>query len=189
MSLLALFLSLFSIQGIPLPGGGMMHAQTPACATSADSQAPTNTGGGANGYSASYVYTGFAFVAASSYTMCKIELSVIKIGTPSYTVTVSIYTDSADHPGTLVGTGSAAVNVSTFGTSYGNITFTGMSASITSGTRYWYVMQATSAPPNDMTNYSRIGYGVGTQYQASADSAVTWTTYFGSYQGIFTSYK
>lgn len=85
------------------------------------------------------------FVAGASTTICALEVEIRRVGSPAGTITASIWSESVDAPGTLVGSASATVTASTLGTSMSAVSFTGLSASITSGTTYFLVLEFSAA--------------------------------------------
>ena len=131
----------------PMPAG----VSTP-CTTLKDSNTSAFDIGNFLGYSTSYVYNAGIFVAASTYTCCAISPSVKNVGSPTFSVAFSIWSNNAGVPNTMLGTESTPQSSSGFTTSYQYITFTGLSASIVSGTTYLIVGRAISSP-NDATNY------------------------------------
>lgn len=159
------------------------------CSVQADQQTGTNNQSGPLGDQSSNTYGAFSFTAASSYTLCAITVPLEKVGTPSYTLTAYVYSNSSNSPASLIGTGSAGIATTSLGTSYANITFTGLSAAITASTQYWVVIKSTSAP-NDNTNYAQWG-GTGsgcTPYFAISPTGSSWSTGDACVTGILTTY-
>lgn len=118
------------------------------------------------------------FTAGGTYTITKADISAHKVASPVYDVKCAIYTDSSSVPGSLVGTASGNVNASTFSTSEATVTFTGMSASLTSGTPYWVLLYAVSGG-NDFTNYTvwdSIGTGATGSYIAPSQAG-SWSAF------------
>jgi hypothetical protein len=130
------------------------------------------------------------FTAGGTYTITKADISAHKVASPVYNVICAIYTNSAGAPGSLVGTASGTVNAATFSTSEATVTFTGMSASLTSGTVYWVVLYAPSGG-NDFTNYtvwdSTAGGANGSFIAASPGSS--WSAFQSSSAGKMTLYS
>lgn len=93
------------------------------------------------------------FTAASTSTICKIRVRLIKEGAPSGNIIVGIYNDGggAVGPTTLVGS-SATVAQSTISTSAADVDFT-ISANLTSGTIYWVAILRSA--DNNATNRIR----------------------------------
>lgn len=119
------------------------------------------------------VYLGTKFTAAASYTLCKAKISVSKIGSPTMTIDVRIYTDNAGAPGTEIGTRSGTVSASTFPGSEGEVEFTGLNVSISSGTTYWLVTHASGigSMTDDWLWYHDETFASGaTQYSADGSA-------------------
>lgn len=136
----------------------------PSCATTKDACAGNEDAGATLAANAtSGRYKASMFVADADTTICAVSLRLKKVLSPTFNMTVEIwsnndvgadnpvaYTD--DLPNTLIGTGSAAIAASSVGTdAYETVLFTGMSATITSGTIYWVVLKASAA--GDATNH------------------------------------
>lgn len=125
---------------------------------------------------AATTYSGGWFQAASSYTLHRLDMPVKKTGTPTFNVSVAIYSDNAGQPGTLASE-SAQVASSTFAGSETKVTFSSLSASITSGNKYWIIFRAYSSP-NDFSNfgnYARSSGGASDNTKIASDGA-TWST-------------
>lgn len=110
---------------------------------------------GDTGYSAFYTYVASKFTSGATFTACKGELRLLKQNTPTGTLQLKIYTDNSGNPGTLVGSGSSTINMADV-SSDAYYTFASLSASLTSSTVYWAVMQA-SAAPNDIKWIGQTG--------------------------------
>lgn len=110
----------------------------------------------------SNTWMGTGFVADATYTVCSITLILAEVGDlsgSSDTLTACIYTNSCstcdrtdDEPGTLVGSCSNAVNMSTVddGGVATEYSFPNVSASVTSSNIYWVVPYASGI---NITNY------------------------------------
>lgn len=115
------------------------------CTTTADTYTGTTVSTSDCGGS-KYVAT--TFLAGSSYTVCK---AIVRMKTASgtgssYTMTCAIYSNNGGttYPSAIVGTGSGTINANTVNAVEADITFTGMSAALSSGTRYWVVVISAS---------------------------------------------
>ena len=88
--------------------------------------------------------TGFGsqFTAAGTYTICSAVLRIKNVDATAGNLTVAIYSNASGLPGTLVGTASANVAATSITASSQNVTFSGISASLTSGTIYHVVVLA-----------------------------------------------
>lgn len=97
-------------------------------------------------------FTGYSklavqFTAGASYTNCKIEADLFKIGTPNAgNISFSIFSDNgSDAPNAQIGTPSSTIAKSAITASFGDpTTFNGISASITNGTKYFAVAEAST---------------------------------------------
>jgi hypothetical protein len=118
-----------------------------------------------------YTYLANQYVAASSYTLDKVVARLIAIGTPSAgTITAKIYTSSGGNPVTLVGTGSGTVDRTTVSGTV-DIDFTGMNVTISNGTTYFVLLQA-SATDSEANGVRWIKTNNGTiTTRASADGS------------------
>jgi hypothetical protein len=87
------------------------------------------------------------FTAGASYTNCKIDLPLFKIGTPAAgNLVAAIYSDNGSNlPNVQIGTASDAIDRTTIATSYGDfVSFVNVSAALTNGTLYWVVLTASA---------------------------------------------
>lgn len=141
-----LLLPLLAWAPIPPGGSGSTRFRSTSlpigpsqCLTSTDSKTGTTAGTVELGGSA---YNATPFVAGSSYPLCKVVLRMLKTGSPTYTMTCGIYSHDAGNnaPNVLLGQVSTAVAAGSLSTSEADVTFSGMSANISSGTTYWIVV-------------------------------------------------
>lgn len=122
-------------------------------------------------------YSASKIVPAASYTISKVGAPLFKTGSPTFSMTCAIYTDSSGAPGTLVGTASTAVVASTVpATLSTDVDFTGISASVTSGTSYWVVIYKSSGTDNysvDYVSWPFVNNSSGTTYKTMSSTAGT----------------
>lgn len=120
-----------------------------------------------------YTYNAHPFVASVSATMCKAQVSLRRTGTAPGTVKVAIYSDSAGSPNVQIGTASDTVSCSTIGTSAALVDFPNLSATLVSGTTYWFVI-IFSAVGTDASNKVETEYGFasGNQIKVSTNGTV-----------------
>ena len=147
-------LTLICFLSITAYGGMIVRgpvARPAGCTTAGFTQGTTANNGSASVCNNSNKYVGQQFTADGTYTACKVDVNLQKVGTPSVNLDVSIYTDNAGVPGTLIGTASDVIASSTISTSPTTYTFVNMSASLTSGTLYWIVLHASAGVDN--SNY------------------------------------
>ncbi len=137
----------------------------------------TTTGNQPIGSYSGNQYVASPFTAGSSYTLTQVVLRMAKLGSPTFTMTTTIYTDSANAPGTVVGIGSGSIAASSLGTTEADVTFTGLNASITLGTKYWIAVgaSATQDASNDVLWYS---FGAAaTDITTSSSNGSAWSPY------------
>lgn len=165
------------IPGASVPFFKAASAAGSACTTEAHSEGDTGSFDGALDWSAE-TWKANSFVAPSSFTVCKGQAYLAKQGTPAAgTLQALIYTDVGGvNPGTLIGTGSATVDRTGISSSQSFVDFTGIAASVTSGTTYWFVLKA-SALDTDTSNriyWQEDVTGETSEANASNDGTV-WT--------------
>jgi hypothetical protein len=119
-------------------------------------------------------YMGTYFVATSTYTISSINLFLQKVGSPSWDITVALYSNNTNKPGTLISLSSTVASSGVPGTET-ETSFT-LGGSIINGTTYWLVLNGASV--GDVSNYIKWHSVSGTypgyfQTQKSAD-AITW---------------
>lgn len=103
-----------------------------------------------------YNWRAIKFTADATYTACKVVARLAKVGSYSVNLTARIYDDSSGSPGSVVGTASSTLATSGIGSSEQDVTFTDLSASLTSGTTYWLSINASAA--GDASNYIQWFY-------------------------------
>lgn len=81
------------------------------------------------------------FTASKSYTVTKVVIPLFKTGSPSWNLSVSIYSHDSgnDRPLSIVGTGSSTISTTTLTGSITDYEFL-VNASITSGDTFWVFM-------------------------------------------------
>jgi hypothetical protein len=160
------------ITTVPSSGGG-------TCSTPQDgyfaSFTPDNEG--ILGYDSSRQYFAVSFIASNSYTACAVQWILKAYGSPSgYGVKVGIYTDSSGAPGTLIGSLSPELDVSTLTSSLTTNVFDGLSASLTVGTKYWKVMEKSSGSFNYGNGVWLPYGGAGVNVILYSSDFVSWST-------------
>jgi len=147
--------STLDLTGYSEIGGQTIASAGGGCSTAQDSEENTGTSQGNVGSHSFYQYRAGNIDTTSAYTVCKVELSLKSVGSPTQDLTVSIYDDSSGEPGSLVGTASDAVDASTIGSTFEWVEFTGISAVLSDATTYWVVIHADAA---DSGNYVHWEY-------------------------------
>lgn len=121
--------------GVNRPGVG-------SCTTTKDGYSGSSSGFSDLG---NYSCLAQSFTAGSTYTTCKVVARMSSETVLSTAqVTAAIYTDNSGSPGYRVGYFSNDVLQTAMTSSEGDVTFTGLIASLTSGTTYWVVIYQTS---------------------------------------------
>ncbi len=116
-------------------------------------------------------YYAKSFVATASEKLTKIRLVLRRVGTALYYLYVSIYSDNAGQPGSLVGLQGTLD--SNFINEYFSDHFIDIDATVTAGTTYWVVVMYTGTA----TDYIEIlcdYYDTGSERLLSNDGT-TWT--------------
>lgn len=120
--------------------------------------------------SANRVYVGTDFVAASSYTLTRFDLYLLRIGSPTGNITAYIYSNSGGAPNTLLGTSTNTIDASTISDASPEwITWNFSGVSLSNGTVYW--IEITKSAGDD-SNY--IGDYLG--YTTFSGRTVKWGT-------------
>lgn len=146
-----------------------------ASCTLKDSFQPTLTGTYSIGQFVNALKRGGSFTPTSSYTVCKAVCKLAKVGTGgSGTMQAFIYSDSANLPVSIIGSGSSVYNMNTAPASDADFTFDNMSASVTSGTAYFLVLVASTNDSSNYVNWSR-GAGGASDYRATWDGS-SWSS-------------
>jgi len=143
--ILALSAQSASLPGFPGTAAKVRSGNIPAavggsaCNTAAD----TTTGTTVSVTTDSSIYIASRFVAGSSYTSCKASLFCFRTGTltGNWTLELWSHNSGANTPATLIASSGLPP---TLGTTAANVDFTGLAASIVSGTTYWIVAHHTT---------------------------------------------
>lgn len=121
-------------------------------------------------------YIACSFVTGGSgFTGCKMNVQFyIPAGPPpAGTVKVSIYTDNAGSPGTLVGTASATQDRTVL-VDAAKTTFTGISATLSASTTYWAVVNTPATGNGTLSVYEDGGSETSTIKEST--DGTTWST-------------
>jgi hypothetical protein len=146
----------------------------PAAAASCDTQQETVAPGalarnfldGTDDFIASQVVPG------SSYTVCRVDFSLQKVGSPTMNLSARIWSGTATAPTNLVASGSS-IAASSLTTSYATNSFT-ISAALTSGVTYWFGLEGSAL--GDASNYVQLERTqVSPGYTKLSADGTTWT--------------
>lgn len=122
------------------------------------------------------IYMAQKFTAGASTTICAAMLRMSEAGTATGNMTVAIYSDNANQPGTVIDA-SDNVGATTPGATEGDVNFTsGLSAAVTSGTAYWVVLNHPDGVTFD-GNGVRWFYSTtaGSDRSMVSDNGTTWS--------------
>jgi hypothetical protein len=125
-------------------------------------------------------YAGDSFVAPSSFTLTSASLWLSKAGSPTHDLAVQIRSHGSSVPGTVLAT-SDSVSATTLSTTSGAISFSNLSLSLTSGSRYWVIILINGGTPvSDWTNYIKLDYNEVQEYPGfsmtqKSETGSTWT--------------
>lgn len=179
-----------------------MAGAAPAASSCSDTLADNNTASvrgdaGAWGKNASSDdWVAGDFTAGSSYTLCRVDVNMSRTANPAspdWNITACIYTDNGSfNPTTEVScsTNTHAESTLSVSTTYTYMSFTGLSAAITSGTVYHIVLKGSGV---DGTNYPYIGLsstnGAGHYAKSDGDGTGAWATLKTDRYIMFRTYK
>lgn len=121
-------------------------------------------------------YFASTFTAGSSFTVCAISANLAAVGSPTQTITASIWSDNSGTPDAQVGTASATVDASGLSGSQTTVQFTGVSASLTSGTTYWVVLGVGANNSSNYINWYTNETDTSTRIK-SGTSVPAWTNF------------
>jgi hypothetical protein len=171
---------------VVLPGAIMRTMFAGGCTTAQETNTASNNGDTQVGFSANHKYVAGKFAAVGNHDVCRADLPLKKVGSPTFTMTCGIWTHDAaeDDPNAIIGTGSTnSIDSSTLTTSYTTQSFTGISATgLTDTTIYWIVILcATVGDGSNYVHWDRSAGGPsGDKLMNDADGAGTWTTISGT---------
>ena len=135
--------------------GGFGSTGGGGCATVHDAHATTPSGGEHMGYWA----WAHQFTAGATYTACAADIWTAKVGSPTNVLYAEIWSDSAGAVGSLISQSASVAGSSlityTTAAAIPAVHFTGLSASLVSGTAYWIVFHPS--PLGGATNFEYWG--------------------------------
>lgn len=106
------------------------------------------------------------FTPSVTSPLYSIKFDLSKIGSPSDTVQLLIYTDGSGSPGTLLSTSTNSISGSTLLTGFNptscEFLFTGLT--LTANTIYWAVLNRTGSTDNTNFYQAYVGYGASDLY-------------------------
>jgi hypothetical protein len=150
-----------AIQGV-VTSGGASGACTCGTASNSCTDDPVDPQSMAFCYYADRIGLSQQFTSASSQTVCKASLRMKRDGTVSNnpTLQVCIYTDSSNEPGTQVGTCSTnTLNVNDLTTSFADVEFTGLSATLSASTNYHITLIGSAQCTGDVVRWGMADSG------------------------------
>lgn len=123
-----------------------------------------------------YTWLANNFVSPGTFTCTAAKARLSAAGTiPAGTLTLRIYTSAGGNPGVQVGTASANVDRTTVSGGDVEVDFTGLNASLTNGTTYFVVLQASSTDGGNSGNSVRwIRTTDGTQTLRGSTDGTAW---------------
>jgi hypothetical protein len=146
------------------------------CTTARDANSAASNGTTAVNSTTTRDWVGSPFTAAASYDACKVGVWIDKLGSPTFSLYVSIWSDGGGNvPVAQIGVESAALDVSTLGTTEAEVTFDITASGITNGTKYWVVLRgAPNGTTSDHVRWYRNSVGTGTNSIARSEDGATW---------------
>jgi hypothetical protein len=114
------------------------------------------------------------FTPSTSYTATAVDVWLREIGSPAAgTIQVAIYSNNSNNPDSLVGTASATIDRTTFPGTDTATRFTGLSASLTSGTKYWLVVISSTADSGSQLIWTNVS---GAFLRRVSETGASWDT-------------
>jgi hypothetical protein len=92
----------------------------------------------------SKTYAEASFTPSESFSLTRIEVNLLKIGSPTFDITYYLYSDNAGSPGYVLATGIATLDSSTLTGSYVYYGFNISGYSLISGTKYHHVLKSNT---------------------------------------------
>ncbi len=135
-----------------------------------------------------HAWYGSDFTTGSAYTLCKLEIYIYKVGTPTGNGYLKIYSDSSGVPGTLLATSTTTLAESTLSDSApAFIAFDFEGLALTTSTKYHIVYLGTA----NSSNYVAGGVNGGATGHTSSysDDGVSWGPYTANDQINFKTYR
>lgn len=150
------------------------NAAAAGCATAQSSSTGTSVGNKPVGQFSDSDWVASEFTPTNSYTLCTVKLRLYAVGSPSGNLKAYIYAESAGLPTTLVGTGSDTVAASSVPSTNTVVTFSNMSASLTSSTKYFVVLENSVVNSSNYIGWDAVSLSGNT---AKSGDGSTWADY------------
>lgn len=163
-------------------GGG------PPSSTLKDSNTAASNGSTTFSNGANLKYIGSGFVAGATYTLTSVDMYMAKTGSPSFNISCEIWSNNSGDPGSIVGSGSTnTIAASSITGSEAVYTWTGLNASITSGTTYFIVLICDTV--GDGSNNIQLHRNAVSANQIdTSPNGSTWTNASGTRRSKFATY-
>lgn len=154
------------------PSGG-------ACDVAQDSVTGSTVGSASLAQFGNERYMAQKFTAGNSYTLCGADFQLSAVGSPTGTLTATVYSHDSgnDSPNVQIGAASGTVDASTIGGSEETVSFSGMSSSLTASTIYWAVVfKSTTNNGNHLLWHFEEGGAGGNSIMKDGDGAGIWAS-------------
>jgi len=173
---------------------GIIMRRAATCATPADACTGQDDSWIDIAAASARVWNSSLFVADATDTICSLTARLSETGTFPNNLIACIYTDDGvnDFPSTEVSCSTNTVGTAEIPASVGDVSFTGLSAAVTSGTKYHVVIHSTGAA--DAANFVSWYYenadclADGENTARSADG-ISWVLIYGTAALEFQGYK
>jgi hypothetical protein len=149
------------------------------CSAAGYSDNPATSGNQDFGDASHKLYIAAKFTAGATETICRVDVPIYKFGSPTFNITAGIYSHDSmnDSPNALIGTQSGTVSATTLGTSDPGtlVQFTGLSASLTSGTVYWVALWCSAEGDDSNQVHWSYGGASDSRFSLDGDGAGVWS--------------
>lgn len=137
----------------------------------------------------STAYVANGWVPASSYTLTKVAVALLKVNAPTCAITAQIFAAGASNKptGTALATATATLDASELGASFAYYDFLFTGLALSSGTQYFLSLSVSAV---DATNYVRWAYSSGANDRATSADGAAWSEdSTNATQGVFRTYE
>jgi hypothetical protein len=118
-------------------------------------------------------YSEASFTPSESYQLSKIEVNLIKVGSPTFLITYYLYSDNAGVPGSVLATGVTTLDSSTITDSYTYYEFNISAYSLSASTKYHHVLKASAVDSSNNVLWG-CNNNVSGQNINHSEDAITW---------------
>jgi len=141
-------------------------------------------------YPLSYNFVAGSFTTTSAYTVVRIGVTLIQVGTaPNVQITAYLYDNSSDQPSTLLGTSTDTISATTVSLSRTEYYWNFAGIALSNTTKYHIVLTKAYTDASNAIKWTMNDGGATAEEYNRATTLPTWTTVDTSISPYFSTYS